>query len=79
VVVRCFSKRPDNRVRFAHSAPWWIEVPGSPLRPKREEAEFLAARVRNELDRSRSLLPPEAVREYERALGEFEGKLAFAR
>lgn len=79
LAVRCFSKREDQRVRFAHSAPWWVEVPERPLRPRREEVEFLAKRVRDELQRSRSLLPPEAVAEYERALWEFESKLAGAR
>ena len=28
VAVRCFEDRPDRRVRFAHTGPWYVDVPG---------------------------------------------------
>ena len=34
VAVRCFEDRPDKRVRFAHTAPFHVEVTGKPLRPQ---------------------------------------------
>jgi hypothetical protein len=58
--------------RFAHTAPVWFEVPGQPLRLRREEAEWLASRVRAEIERSRDLLPAEAIAEYEQALQFYE-------
>jgi hypothetical protein len=61
--------------RFAHTAPVWFEVPGQPLRPRREEAEWLASRVRAEIARSRDLLPAEAIAEYEQALKFYEDAL----
>ena len=36
---------PKNRVRFAHTAPFHIEVPGKPLRPRPAEIDFLIRRV----------------------------------
>jgi len=66
VAVRAWEVDGD-RWRFAHSAPVWFDVPDKPLRPRREEAEWFASRVRAEIARSRDLLPPEALAEYERA------------
>lgn len=70
--VRGFADRPDGRVRFAHTAPWWIEIPNRPLRPRREEKEYLIRRVTDEIARSREKLPPEALAEYTAALTRFE-------
>ncbi len=72
VCVRCFEDRPDGRVRFAHTAPWWVDVPGQPLRPRREEKEYLVRRVRDEIARSKDVLPPECLAEYRSALARFE-------
>ncbi len=68
MAVRCWEEREGARVRFAHSSPTWIEVKDQPIRPRRREVEWLAQRTREELERSRSLLPPEAVAEYQQAL-----------
>jgi hypothetical protein len=68
VAVRCFEDRPDRRVRFAHSGPFHIEVAGSPLRPRRAEAEFLIKRVQDQIARSADVLPPAALDEYREAL-----------
>lgn len=79
VAVRCFEDRPDRRVRFAHSAPWHLEVPGSPLRPRREEVEYLIERVESQIARSAALLPPEALAEYREALNIYRAIAATAR
>lgn len=76
VAVRCFEDAPGGRVRFAHSAPWRVEVAGKPLKPSRAEAEYLVARMRDEIARSRETLPPEAISEYERALAEYRALAA---
>jgi len=51
---RCFEKRPGNRFRFAHTAPWHFDIPGKPLHPRRAEAEWLVANVKREIARSRA-------------------------
>lgn len=71
-VLRCWEDRPGDRFRFAHTAPWHVEVPGHPLRPRPEEKDFLVGRVRDEMERSRTILPPAAITEYERALASYE-------
>jgi len=72
VALRCFEERAGGRFRFAHTAPRWFEIAGRPLRPKRVEVEFLCDRVRREIERSKELLPPEAIAEYRKALSVYE-------
>jgi hypothetical protein len=71
VALRVWEMEGD-RPRFAHTAPVWFEVPGQPLSARREEAEWLASRVREEITRSRDLLPAAALAEYEQALQFYE-------
>ena len=77
--MRAIERRPDGRVRFAHTAPFHFDVEGKPLRPRRAEAEFLVRRVEAEIARSRELLPPEALKEYEQALEAYRRALERAR
>ncbi|MCO6456246.1 MAG: CehA/McbA family metallohydrolase [Pirellulaceae bacterium] len=70
-VARCYESLPDGRTRFAHTAPWHFEVPGRPLRPRKVEIDYLIERVAAQIDRSRDLLPAEALGEYERALAAY--------
>ena len=76
IAVRCFEHRTNQVVRFAHTAPHWFDVPGAPLRPKQQEVAFLAQRVRDEIARSRGVLPASAIAEYESALAAYESRLA---
>ena len=78
MAVRCWEEREGGRVRFAHSAPTWIEVKDQPIRPRRAEAEWLAQRTREELERSRALLPPETIAEYQQALEFYQSQAAKA-
>jgi peptidoglycan/xylan/chitin deacetylase (PgdA/CDA1 family) len=71
IAVRCWEPRDDGRFRFAHTAPWFVEVAGSPLRPRREEAGFLAKQVEEEIARSSSVLSAQALDEYRRALNSY--------
>ncbi|MBN1422834.1 MAG: CehA/McbA family metallohydrolase [Planctomycetes bacterium] len=68
VAVRCFEDRPEGRIRFAHTAPVFIDIEGKPLRPRREEIAYLIARVEAEIARSEGVLPPAAIDEYREAL-----------
>jgi hypothetical protein len=68
IVVRCFERRPDGRIRFAHSGPFHVEVKGKPLRPRKAEIGFLIQRMREQIVRNEGVLPKEALDEYRRAL-----------
>ena len=66
--MRCWEGRPDGRVRFAHTAPWHVDMPGQPLRPRKAEIDYLIRRVEEQIARSKEVLPAEALAEYQRAL-----------
>lgn len=68
LVVRCYEAHPKNRVRFAHTAAFHIEISGKPLRPRPAEIDFLIRRVEEQIARSKVVLPPAALEEYEQAL-----------
>ena len=68
LAVRCYEERPDGRLRFAHTAPWHVEVDGKSLRPRKAEVEYLVKRVEEQLKRSARVLPEAALAEYRAAL-----------
>ena len=73
IAVRCFDERKGRRLRFAHTAPWHIEVSGKPLRPRPEEINFLIDRMEKQIERNKGVLPEDAVQEYRRALEVYRG------
>lgn len=79
VAVRCFEDRPDGRARFAHGAPFHIVVPSRPLRPRKEEVEYLVRRVEEQITRSVGFLPDPALDEYRAALRAYRAIAATAR
>jgi len=79
IAVRCWEPRAGGRIRFAHTAPWCFDLPGAPLRPRREEIDFLIRSVRQEMARSSAVLPAEAMAEYQRALAIYEDIARHAR
>ncbi|MCA8996655.1 MAG: hypothetical protein KDA80_06715 [Planctomycetaceae bacterium] len=66
--VRFFEERPDGRIRFAHTAPWYVTVDGEPVRPRYEEKEYLIERMENEIERSEGIVSAEGMAEYREAL-----------
>lgn len=68
LIVRCFESRADQRVRFAHSAPAFVEIPGKPAIPKRGEVLHFIDRIERELARHKSVLNADAIDEYQEAL-----------
>lgn len=79
IAVRVFTMLPSGRVRFAHSSPVHIDVQGHPLRPRRIEVEYLAGRVREQIERSSGTLSAASIAEYRRALAAYERLLPTAR
>ena len=72
IAVRCWEPRDGGRIRFAHTAPCFFDLPGAPLHPRRTETEMLMRDVRREIERSSGVLPAEAVAEYRKALAIYE-------
>jgi len=79
IAVRVFEDRPDERIRFAHSSPVHVDVSGRPLRPRREEVDYLIRRMKEELERNGPVLRPEGLEEYREALRVFQNIAATAR
>lgn len=71
-VARCWQIDDDGRFRFAHTAPWQIEIPGKPPRPRKEQIDYLIQRVKDQIKRSRDVLPESAIAEYREALKFYE-------
>jgi hypothetical protein len=69
---RCFEKRPGKRFRFAHTAPWYFEISGKPLQPRQVEIDWLVARVKEEITRSRGIAPENLIKDYRQALEIYE-------
>lgn len=78
IALRCFEHRDHGRFRFAHTAPWWIDIEGAPARPKKVEVEWIVQRVQEEVSRSEALLPEEGKKEYRAALEFYRRLLATA-
>ncbi len=72
IVARCFQTEPDRRVRFAHTAPWHIEVAGEPVRPRREEVDYLIHLLRDQVERNAHVLPAAAMAEFRQALAVYQ-------
>jgi hypothetical protein len=68
IAVRCFQQHPRGRVRFAHTNPIHIDIPGKPLRPRRHEVQYLIDRIQAEIARNEHVLSADALGEYRDAL-----------
>jgi hypothetical protein len=66
--LRFWEPRPDGQSRFVHSAPWYVEIDGQPVRPSPAEKRYLVERMEAEIARSRDVLSEAAIEEYERGL-----------
>ena len=78
LAVRCFENRPDKRVRFAHTAPVFVDVPGMPLAPRKVEVEHFIERIERELARHKDVLNADALDEYREALAIYRELLSHA-
>jgi len=64
---------------FAHTAPWWVEIEGKPLRPKREQADWFVQRTEEEIARNTPVLTKEQLAEFHEALAAWKKIQATAR
>ncbi len=68
IAVRAFEDIGGGRFRFAHTAPWHIDVEGRPLFPRQEEIGFLINHTQAGLNRNRAYFDAQSIAEYEEAL-----------
>ncbi len=68
VALRCFSEYEAGRVRFAHTAPVYFDVPGEPVRPKRAAVQYLIRRMEEEMIRNQGVSNKLCIDEYREAL-----------
>ncbi len=78
IAVRCF-QFDNDRVRFAHTGWFRVNVPDRPLRPRKEQVAYLIARVEAEIKRNQGYLPDEAMQEYAKALQAYREAAKLAR
>src|SRR5207244_2976183 len=62
--VRCFEKLPDGRLRFAHSAPAFVDFEDAPVRPRRDQVRYLIQRCEEEIARNKDVLSDAELAEY---------------
>lgn len=79
LAIRCIQTLPDGRVRFAHTAPWWVEIEGKPLRPRREQADWFVQRTEEEIARNTGVLSAAQLAEFHEALAVWKKIQATAR
>jgi hypothetical protein len=72
IAIRAFEQNGGRRNLFAHSSPVFFEIPGKPLRPRRDETDYLIGRVKEEIARNEKILSEPAMREYREALRIYE-------
>ena len=68
IAVRAFEWHPNHRIRFAHTAPVFVDVPGQKQAPYKDEVEHFIDRIEREIGRHRTVLGPDAFDEYQEAL-----------
>ncbi len=67
VAIRCFEPHPGDKVRFAHTAPWHIDIEGKPLYPTPEQIAFLIDRCETPRHQLQDILSEEALAEFDKA------------
>lgn len=72
IAVRSIEKQPDGRKRFAHTAPWYMEMAGRPVTPRREQIDWLITLMEEQIERNREVLGPAALAEFEQALDAYQ-------
>ncbi len=68
IAVRSFDSRADHRIRFAHTSPVFVEVPGQSQAPFLDEVDHFIERIEREIERHRGVLDAETLDEYQEAL-----------
>ena len=79
IALRVFENTRNGRPRFAHTAPVFVNIPGIPMRPKREEVEYFIKRSEDEVSRNRGVISDKALAEFEEAAAFYRALLPKAR
>ncbi len=79
LAIRCFEKLPNGRVRFAHSAPVFVDVAAKPIRPRRDQVRYLIQRCEEEIARNKDVLIEAELAEYREALEFYQAQMKVAR
>ncbi len=64
-------KHPNDRVRYAHTAPVYIDIDG-PIKPRRREVNYFIQRMEQEIARHTGVLADDEVAEYRKALAIYQ-------
>ncbi len=70
--IRFWESQPDGQVRFAHTAPWYVEIGNQPVQLERYEKAYLVERMQREIERSSGIVSGEAMEEYRRGLAYYQ-------
>jgi len=73
IAARCFEKGIPGNVSFAHTGPAYVMFGKQKIMPRKEEAGFLVKRLKDEIERNKEILKPDALAEYEKALEVYRG------
>lgn len=68
LAIRCFESQPERRIRFAHTAPVFVDLKDVPPTPYRDEVDHFIDRMEREISRNREVLSPGSLEEYQEAL-----------
>jgi hypothetical protein len=79
LAVRAWDLTPDDRLRLAHTAPVWFDVPDFPALPKARELAWLIELVEKEAAAGKSAQPPNGRVDYATALDAYRTLHAQAR
>ncbi len=71
--VRVVEADPQARVRFAHTAPWFVEVAGKPLKPGTQQLNHILKTIDREIARNKEVLSKDALAEFEEAKKFYQG------
>jgi hypothetical protein len=66
--LRCMEDHPDDRIRFAHSNPVYVDLTGSTVQPHKHAVSYFIDRLVVESERLRGVLSEQSLSEYQRAI-----------
>lgn len=72
VALRAIHQSESGRIQFAHTAPWFVDIQGTKLMPKREQIDFFIQRMKDELARNQDILDEESLDEFREALDVYQ-------
>ncbi len=78
-VFRTWTNLPDGRKRFAHTGAWYFEVDNQPIRPPKQQLDYLIQELEASMSLQKGVLPQDAYAEFESALDYYKSLLPFVK